>query len=197
MKVLLVGATGTIGSAVDALLVRHDHEVVRVGHSRGDVQVDLADKASIEAMYMKVGGVDAVVSTAGIARFGPLQELSDEDFEFSLHHKLMGQVNLVRLGLPFVAEGGSFTLTSGTLSQDPTPGTVAVAMVGGALESFVKAAALDLSPAHRINIVSPGWVRETMEAMGMDPSPGTPAADVAKAYLDVLHGEGTGETVLV
>ena len=194
MKILLIGATGTIGSAV-ATALEARHRVVRVGHTSGDYQVDMADKDSLKALLDAVGRVDAIVCTAGIARFGPLAELSDEDFSFTLRHKLMGQVNLVRVGIDHVSTGGSFTLTSGSLSQRPAPATAAVSMASGALESFARAAALDLDGRQRVNVVSPSSVRETLESMGMDPRPGIPAADLAETYLKVVEGDMTGQVV--
>ncbi len=194
MKILLIGATGTIGSAV-ATALEARHRVVRVGHTSGDYQVDMADKDSLEALLDAVGRVDAIVCTAGIARFGPLAELSDEDFSFTLRHKLMGQVNLVRVGIDHVSTGGSFTLTSGSLSQRPAPATAAVSMASGALESFARAAALDLDGRQRVNVVSPSSVRETLESMGMDPRPGMPAADLAETYLKVVEGDMTGQVI--
>ncbi|MDX1646661.1 MAG: short chain dehydrogenase [Longimicrobiales bacterium] len=195
MKVLHVGATGTIGEAVAEALEEAGHQVVRVGHSSGEYTVDLADKASIEALYHAVGPVDAVVCTAGVAEFGPVDELEDEAYEKSLGNKLMGQVNLVRLGLDRVADGGSFTLTSGTLTTDPDPGTAAVAMVGGAVEAFGRAAALDLEGRHRLNVVSPGGVAETRERMGMDPEPGIWASDLAAYYVEWLTRDESGKVV--
>ncbi len=194
MKILLIGATGTIGSALAAALESR-HEVLRVGHTSGDYQVDLADQDSLRRLFDAAGDVDAVVCTAGIARFGPLDELSDEDFAFTLRHKLMGQVNLVRLGSGKLSAGGSFTLTSGSLSQRPAPGTAAVSMASGALESFVRAAALDLEGLQRVNVVSPSSVKETLEAMGADPGPGIAAADLAETYVQVVEGEMTGQIV--
>jgi NAD(P)-dependent dehydrogenase (short-subunit alcohol dehydrogenase family) len=191
---MVVGATGTIGSAIaDHLEQRHD--VVRVGNSSGDHQVDLSDRGSIEDLYTSVGPLDAVVSAAGIARFGSLEALTDEDFAFSIENKLMGNVNLVRVGMASVREGGSFTLTTGTLSHEPAPTTAAVSMVGAGLESFAKAAALELAGRYRVNVVSPGWVRETMVSLGMDPTPGMPAAELATYYGRVVEGTVTGEVV--
>jgi len=195
MKVLHVGATGTIGGAVAAALEAQGYEVVRVGLQEGDYQADLADKATIAALYDAVEEIDAVVCTAGVARFGSLDELGDDDFSASLENKLMGQVDLVRLGLGRVRAGGSFTLTSGTLSQRPTPGTTAVAMTGAALEGFVRAAALDLEGRYRINVVSPGWVAESRLAAGLDPMPGIWAADLARYYLKCVAGEVSGEVL--
>lgn len=195
MKILLIGATGTIGTAVTEALESAGHGVIRVGATSGEQNVDLADKASIESLYDAVGPVDAVVCTAGIARFGALEELDDDAFESSFANKLMGQVNLVRSGLAHVPEGGSFTLTSGTLSARPTPGTAAVAMMGAAVEAFARAAALDLEGRYRVNVVSPGWVAESRVQQGLDPMPGIWAADLARYYVRLVEGEENGVTL--
>jgi NAD(P)-dependent dehydrogenase (short-subunit alcohol dehydrogenase family) len=194
MKVLVVGGTGTIGQAVvDAL--SGEHRVIVAGHTTGEVQVDLADPTSIERLYDTVGPLDAVVSCAGEAAFGALGELDDADFDESLSNKLMGQVNLVRRGLGAVRDEGSMTLTSGVLSQEPMEGSAAISLVNAGLEGFVRAAALEMPRGLRVNVVSPPWVSETLEAMGQDPAGGLPAADVARAYVASLEGEQTGAVI--
>jgi NAD(P)-dependent dehydrogenase (short-subunit alcohol dehydrogenase family) len=194
MKIIVIGATGTIGRAVaDGLSGRH--EVMKVGNRRGDYQVDLASQESIKKLYRAVGSFDAVVSAAGLAKFGALKDLTDPDFNLGLSNKLMGQVNLVRLGLPLIAEGGSFTLTSGILASEPMVGSAAISLVNAGIEGFVRAAALEMPKGVRVNVVSPPWVKETMEAMGMDSSPGLPAAIVAKAYLVSVEGKKTGAVI--
>jgi NAD(P)-dependent dehydrogenase (short-subunit alcohol dehydrogenase family) len=193
MRIVVIGATGTIGSEIaDALDA--NHEVVRA-HRHGDVKVDLDEPDSIRDMYEQLGELDAVVCAAGIAKFGKLGDLRDADFGLSMRSKLMGQVNLVRYGRERLRDGGSFTLTSGVLAQHPMPGTSAVAMVNGGVESFARAAALELERGLRINVVSPGWVKETMESMGMDSSSGTAARDVAQLYVQAIEGEQTGEVL--
>lgn len=194
MKIMIVGATGTIGNAVSTLLAK-DHEIVRVGFDDGDYQADLGSKASIVALFDAVGPVDAVISTAGLADFGPLAELDDAAFELALSNKLMGQVNLVRVGADKINENGSITLTSGILARDPMPGSAAISMANGALESFAKAAALELDRGVRINVVAPAFVKETMEMMGMDPTHGLSAADTAKAYQAAVEGDANGLTL--
>ena len=175
MRVIVIGATGTIGKAVvEALSGRH--EVVRIGHRGGEHQVDATSRESIERLFQEIGPFDALVSLVGGAAFKPLESLTDEDFRFSLSHKLMGQVNLVRAGLAHVRDNGSFTITSGVLSREPMPGTSAIALVNAGLEGFAIAAALDMPRGVRINVVSPPWVTETLEALGWDTSPGMPAA---------------------
>ncbi len=190
MKILVVGASGIIGSAIASALAER-HEVVRASRN-GDVRVDIEDPASIAAMYASIGQVDAVVSAAGRGTFGALAELSDEDFALGLTSKLMGQVNLVRLGIEHVRDGGSFTLTSGILATHPAPGSAALTPTNAAVEGFARAAALELPRGLRVNVVSPGWVAETLEAMGRDPSAGTRASEVAKAYLRAIEGTQNG-----
>ncbi|MGE0158060.1 MAG: short chain dehydrogenase [Gemmatimonadales bacterium] len=197
MRVLVVGGTGTIGSAVSEALAARGHEVVRAAVAHGDVQVDMADPSSIDALYEAVSGVDAVVCAAGRAEMGPLASLSDQAFASSIASKLMGQVNLVRRGLGRVREGGSFTLTSGDLSQLPAPGSTAVTMTGAAVEAFARAAALDLEGRYRVNVVSPVWVAESRVRSGLPPMPGIWAKDLAEHYVRLVEGTASGEVVNV
>jgi NAD(P)-dependent dehydrogenase (short-subunit alcohol dehydrogenase family) len=194
MKVMVVGATGTIGKAVVAAL-SPTHEVVAVSHRAGALRVDMADRRSIASLYDAVGPVDAVVSAAGAASFGPLASLTDEQFALGVESKLMGQVNLVRLGLPHVNRGGSFTLTSGILARRPTPGSAAISLVNAGLEGFVRAAALEMPRGIRINVVSPPWVSETLSAMGRDPAEGLAAVRVARSYVESVVGSANGTTL--
>lgn len=193
MKILLIGASGTIGQAV-AKALTNEHEVVAANYSGGDVNVDIGDNASIEAMFEKVGKVDAIVSTAGLANFAALNELTDADYQLALNNKLMGQINLMRLGQNYLNDNGSVTVTSGVLAQEPMQGSSVISMANGALESFVKAASLEL--AHiRINAVSPIFVKETMAMMGMDTEGGLSAEDTAKAYVTAVTGSMSGEAL--
>lgn len=192
----MVGGTGTIGQAVvDTLSDRH--ELIVAGHTSGEMQVDLADSDSIEALYDTVGAVDAVVSCAGEAAFGALEDLTDDEFGLSVSNKLMGQVNLVRRGLDRIRESGVFTLTSGVLSQEPTQGSAAISLVNAGVEGFVRAAGLEMPRDVRINVVSPPWVTETLREMGKDEEniSSLPAATVAEAYAKSLHGSMNGETI--
>lgn len=191
MRILVIGASGTIGKAVaDALATKH--EVVRASR-HGEVRVDIVDPKSIQHMYARVGALDAVVSCAGDAVFGRLEKLTDADFDSSLGNKLMGQVNVVRFGVGAVRDGGSFTLTAGIFAQKPWPGVPALALVNGALESFARAAALDLPRGIRINVVSPPFIKETAEKMGFQ-APMT-AAENAKWYVGLVEGKDTGSVV--
>ncbi|HML08270.1 MAG TPA: short chain dehydrogenase [Xanthobacteraceae bacterium] len=192
MKIIVIGATGTIGGEVAEALSQRKHEVV--GASRkGDIRVDLDDPASIRALFEKVAGVDAVVSCAGNAAFKPFADLTDADYELGLRSKLMGQVSLARTAKDRLRDGGSITLTTGVLAMQPMPGSASISMVNAGLEGFVRAAALEMPRRLRINAVSPPWVKETMVKFGMDPTPGLAAAEVAKAYVAAVEGSQRGK----
>lgn len=190
MRILVVGATGTIGAAVVAAL--SGHEIVAITRKSAPTSVDLVDPSSIQAMYKAVGKVDAVVCAAGQAKFAPLAQLGDADFQFCLDNKLMGQVNLVRFGFDYIRDGGSITITSGTLARSPMAGSCAISLVNAGLEGFARAAALEAPRKIRVNVVSPPWVTETLQARKMDMPGGLPAAVVAKSYVESVTGTGNG-----
>jgi len=193
MRVLVVGATGTIGGAVAEALSAGGHDVVPVSRSHTPITVDISVADSIRAMYGAVGVVDAVISAAGdTARRRPLAQMTDEDFDYSIRHKLMGQVNLIRYGFDTIRDGGSIIVTSGILGRLPMPGSETISLVNAGLEGFVRAAALEAPRGIRVNVVSPPWLTETLEALGMHDTSGLPAAVVAGTYVDAVAGNQTG-----
>jgi NAD(P)-dependent dehydrogenase (short-subunit alcohol dehydrogenase family) len=196
MQIILIGASGTIGKGILEVL-SSGHEIIKVGHRGGDFLVDLSSKDSIETLFEDVGSFDAVISAAGMAKFGSLDEQPDEDYHLAVTNKLMGQVNLVRVGRKYAKENGSFTLTSGMLSYQPIPGSASISMVNCGIEGFVRAAALEMQRGMRVNAVSPVFVKETLEAMGMDGTDGMSAAKVALAYKESVEGKRNGEVLNV
>lgn len=192
--IIIVGGSGTIGTAVSNLLAKR-HELIFASKNKGDIKVDITDVHSIEQMYQKIGKFQAIISTAGWVHFGEFSELTEKNYHDSFHNKLMGQINLVHKGIKYIDPNGSFTLTSGILSRDPIRyGTIASA-VNGALESFVKAAAIELPGKMRINVISPTILTESLASygdyfLGFDP---VPAEKVALAYSKSLEGAQTGQ----
>ena len=139
MKIILIGANGTIGEQVQKALAGGGHEIVNAGRKSGDFQVEIESRESITKLYQAVGSFDAVAIAAGEVAFAPLSELTAEKWRFSLGSKLMGQINLVQKAIPFINERGSFTLVSGILNDEPIFAGVAGSTVSGALEGFVRA----------------------------------------------------------
>lgn len=194
MKILLIGASGTLGQAVANELGQR-HEIIRVSRSSGDLNVDITDSASIDALFAKVGSFDALVSAAGKVHFGALAEMGEAEFAVGLKDKLMGQVNLVLIGSRYANDGASFTLTTGILSEDPIRFGSSASMVNAAVEGFVRSAALELPRGQRINAVSPNVLVESMQGYapyfrGFKP---VPAADAALGYARSVEGAQTGQ----
>ena len=196
MKIVIIGGKGTIGKTVSAHFSRK-HDIIIAGRKSGDVVVDIADSNSIEAMFASVGKVDAVVCIAGEAKWAAFDAMTEEDFDVGLRSKLMGQVNLVRVGQNYLNAGGSFTLTTGILADHPVGLTTSPAMVNGGIHSFVKAVALELKNGIRINVVSSGLVEDAVEKYeayfpGHNP---IPMKKVINGYVKSVEGKGTGEII--
>jgi NAD(P)-dependent dehydrogenase (short-subunit alcohol dehydrogenase family) len=192
--VLLIGVTGTIGSAVKAALEARGHRVIGAAYGGGDHRVDLGDPDSIKALFEAVGPVDAIVSTAGRAPFGRLDDIDDAGWSEGLGNKLLGQVNLVRFGRSILRSGGSVTLTSGVLAESPNPGSTVLSLTNAGLQGFVGAAATQTTDSQRVSVVSPPLVRETAMRMGWGAG-GMPAVRVAAAYVEAVEGSRNGETI--
>ncbi len=194
MKIVLIGSSGIIGQAVNRELSQR-HEVITASRTSGDIQIDITDKKSIRDGLASIGSFDALVSTTGSVHFGDFNEMNENEYLIGINNKLMGQVNLVLIGREFIAPTGSFTLTTGILNRDPIRFGSSAAMVNGAVDSFVKAAALEMPNNVRINSVSPTVITEALDNYapyfrGYKP---VAAADAALAYSKSVEGLQTGQ----
>jgi NAD(P)-dependent dehydrogenase (short-subunit alcohol dehydrogenase family) len=198
MKIVVIGATGHVGEPVVAALSDR-HQVIKVGSKSGDHQVDIKDSGSIRRLFEKVGRVDAVVATAGKVHFGDFAKLTENEVMIGIRDKLMGQVNLVLIGRDYVNDEGSFTLTSGVLSHDPIRYGTCASLVNGALDCFVRAAAIELPRGLRINIISPGVLVESLPVYGdyFRGHEAVPGERVGRAYLKSVEGRLTGQVLHV
>jgi NAD(P)-dependent dehydrogenase (short-subunit alcohol dehydrogenase family) len=194
MKIVVIGASGTLGSAIAAEL-KIRHHVIEVGATRGDYHVDVTNLPSVERLFHEIGKVDAVVTATGKVHFGPFHEMTADQFWIGLRDKLMGQVNVVLAAQHYVNDGGSFTLTSGILANEPIRKGVNAVTVNLALEGFVRGAAIELPRGIRINAVSPTVLEESMGIYepyfrGFEP---ITARRAALAYCRSVEGAQTGQ----
>ena len=198
VKILLVGATGRLGTAVGEALTGRGHDVVTVGRSAGDVRADVADPEQTARVFTQVGDLDAVACAAGDVPYERVVDMTSEDYLRAYRGKVAAQVELVRQGTRRVAERGSFTLISGVLAQEPIVTGSAAAMANGAVEAFVRAAAIEIAP-QRVNAVSPTVFAESMAEYG-DSFPGIAPVGVdlvAAAYVRSIEGALTGQVFRV
>lgn len=153
MKIVIVGASGTMGSYL-ANTFEKDHEVIRADR-KSEMKVDITSSESIENMYKQLSAFDALISTAGPTFVGPWKKLSDATFRLGVEGKMMGQINLVLIGQHYINPKGSFTLITGALTHEPQRNFANASAANAAIEGFVRAAAIELENGIRINAVSP------------------------------------------
>ena len=198
MKIIIIGGNGTIGRKVNAYFSQK-HETIVVGRTGGDFQVDIADSESIKALFEQTGKVDAILCVAGEAKWAPFKELSEEDYYIGLRSKLMGQVNVVRIGQDYLNTNGSITLTTGILADDPVVMTTSAAMVNGGIHSFVQAVALEIENGIRVNVVSSGLVEDAVDKY-RDYFPGhnaIPMPKVVNGYIRSVEGKDNGKVIRI
>lgn len=196
--VIVIGALGKMGKA--AMMGLTKHKVVTAGRS-GEVDhiVDITDENSIKALYEKVGHFDAVVNTVGFCEYASFADMTEAQWMTTVMSKMMGQINLVRIGQNYIADNGSFTLISGILNVKPIPFAIADATTSGAIDTFVKCVALEMPRNTRINVVNPTVLAEAWEVYG-EMMPGfepVPSALVGKAFERAVDGFINGEVLFV
>ncbi len=198
MRILVIGASGTIGKPLCAELEKR-HEVIKAGRSGRDVSVDIESAESIERMYVQVRRVDACICIAASGALDRFDELTEAALLANMRGKLFGQINLVLIGQRYLADGGSFTLTSGIFADEAWKGVTGGAVISGGLHSFVLSAAIELPRALRINVVSPTMVADSAGDFG-DLFPGmepVPMNRITEAYVGCVQGSRTGEILRI
>lgn len=198
MKILIIGGNGTIGKT----LVSHfskNNEIIIAGRTSGSVKVDIANSNSIKSMFQEIGKVDAIICVAGEAKWADFKQLTEDDYYIGLKSKLMGQVNLVRIGQNYLNPKGSITLSTGILADDPVIKTTSASMVNGGIHSFVKAVVLEIENGIRINVVSSGMVEDAYEKYksyfpGHNP---IPMKKVINGYVRSVEGKANGEIIKI
>ncbi|WP_212004725.1 short chain dehydrogenase [Chitinophaga sp. HK235] len=183
MKILMIGAGGTIGKIVTAAL--KEHEVITVGRNTGTIMADISLETAVESLFKQVSNIDAVICTAGDSVTDNLSEMNKEQFMVGIQQKLWLQINLVLSGMKYLKDNGSFTLISGKMGEFPVKGSSGKAFVNGAINSFVMAAAQEMPRGIRLNVISPSKVSD----IGGD--------ELIEAYVRCLETEMNGEIIRV
>lgn len=193
MKILIIGATGTIGQRITPVLAER-HEIITAGRNSGDYRVDITSGEAIRALFEQVKMVDACICIAASGPMDDFRTLTEKQLLDDMKGKLFGQINLVLIGQHYLNTGGSFTLTSGIFADEPAKGVTGGAVTSGALHSFVSAAAIELENDIRINCVSPGMVEDSAKAYGhlFPHLHGVSMQRIIDAYVTSVEGTQTG-----
>ena len=195
MKIIIVGASGTMGRHLTTAFEK-EHEVITAASKGCDVQVDITSAESIENMFKQVGAFDALISTAGPTFVGPWKKLTDKEFRQGVEGKMMGQINLVLIGQHYINPKGSFTLITGALSHDPQKNFANASAANGAVEGFVRAAAIELEHGIRINAVSPTVIENSPQYFPFFPGdiPVT-MQQLEYGFRKAVFGANTGQVI--
>jgi NAD(P)-dependent dehydrogenase (short-subunit alcohol dehydrogenase family) len=195
MRIIVVGASGTMGKYLSTAFEK-DHEVVKVNFKGGNRQVDITSPQSIESMYKQAGAFDALICTAGPTYVGPWKTLTDEEFRKGVEGKMMGQINLVLIGQHYINPKGSFTLITGALAHEPQRHFANASAANGAVEAFVRAAAIELENGIRINAVSPTVIEDSPQYFPFFPGdiPVT-MTQLEYGFRKSVFGAATGQVI--
>ncbi|WOK07878.1 short chain dehydrogenase [Imperialibacter roseus] len=195
MKMIIVGASGTMGSFLSKAFEK-EHEIVRGDRHGMDVQVDITSPESIENMYKTTGAFDALICTAGPTFVGPWKNLTDKEFRQGVEGKMMGQINLVLIGQRYIKPKGSFTLITGALTDEPQRNFANASAANGAVEGFVRAAAIELENGIRINAVSPTVIENSPQYFPFFPGEiPTTMRQLEYGFRKSVFGAGTGQVI--
>lgn len=198
-NVLLIGAQGKMGQAALTGLERHNVITASRSGSGCDYQVDITSEQSIRALFEQVGQIDAVVNTVGYCEYASFTEMTEAQWMTTVMSKMMGQINLVRIGQEYITDKGSFTLISGILNVKPIPYAIADATTSGAIDTFVKCVAYEMQRGIRVNAINPTVLTEAWDVYG-EMMPGfepVPGRLVGKAFERSVDGFITGEVLFV
>ncbi|MFV8325211.1 short chain dehydrogenase [Flavobacterium sp. ZS1P14] len=195
MKIIIVGATGTMGKHLSSAFEK-EHEIIRVGSESGDAQVDITSTESIENLFKQVGPFDALISTAGPTYVGPWSKLTDKEFRKGVEGKMMGQINLVLIGQHYINPKGSFTLITGALTHEPQINFANASAANGAVEGFVRGAAIELQNGIRINAVSPTVIENSPQYFPYFPGEiPTTMKELEYCFRKSVFGASTGHVI--
>ncbi len=195
IKIIIVGASGTMGKYLTSAFEK-EHEIVRVGSKSGDVQVDITSPEEIENFFKQVGPFDALISTVGPTYVGPWKKLTDKEFRKGVEGKMMGQINLVLIGQHYINPKGSFTLITGALTHEPQLNFANASAANGAVEGFVRAAAIELENGIRINAISPTVIEDSPQYFPYFPGEiPTTMKQLEYGFRKSVFGANTGQVI--
>lgn len=192
---IIVGASGTMGKHLAGVFEK-EHEVIKAASGDGDILVDITSPESIENMYKQAGAFDALICTTGPTYVGPWKKMTGKEFRKGIEGKLMGQINLVLIGQHYINPKGSFSLISGALTHDPQKNFANASAANGAIEAFVRAAAIELEHGIRINAVSPTVIENSPQYFPFFPGdiPVT-MQQLEYGFRKSIFGANTGQVI--
>ncbi|MBW4673928.1 MAG: SDR family oxidoreductase [Desmonostoc geniculatum HA4340-LM1] len=203
-KVVIIGISSGIDLAIAQKLVELGAKVILTHSSpeklneaialiSGEIQgktVDVFNEDSVNAFFEQIGNFDHLVVTAMGDRNMPrslLAEMTTQTAQGAID-KFWGTFFAVRASLKNIATDGSITLTSSVtiFKSSKMGGISAIAAANGAVATFGRSLALEISPI-RVNIIAPGIIEDTSIWSSQTESERSDLTKWAIAALPVQH----------
>jgi NAD(P)-dependent dehydrogenase (short-subunit alcohol dehydrogenase family) len=156
-----------------------------------DVRDGAAVQAAVSGVAERFGGLDIAVASAGVIRYGRVDEIAESDWDFQIDTNLRGVFLVARHAIPLLRERGGGAIvnvasTQAFASQELVP---AYSASKGAVVALTRTMALDhVRDRIRVNAVGPGSVDTAMLHYAADHfSPQDPRADRKSTRLNSSH----------
>jgi 3-oxoacyl-[acyl-carrier protein] reductase len=195
-------------------------EIAGKGGKAIAVAADVSKAADVQRLFEETknafGSLDVLVNNAGVYRFAPLEDVTEEEFHREFNINVLGVLLASREAMKYFGlDGGSVINISSVASTSPTPSAVVYSATKGAVDTITRVLAKELGPKKiRVNAINPGGVEtEGVHSMGMIGSEfekqmvartplgrlGQPddIASVAVFLASAASGWMTGETIAV
>ena len=169
-RVVVTGGGSGLGAAVVQAVLDAggtpfvlDRDVRNVSAAKA-IEVDVADRAAVTAAVIQaaevLGGLDAVVTAAGIDRCGKLEDVAPEDWEQVIFVNLLGTVSTVRAALPYLKSSrGRVVTVASTLAKRALPEASAYCASKFGVLGFSQALAAETGGEIGVTTLIPGGMK--------------------------------------
>jgi len=174
---IVTGASRGIGFAIAQRFVAEGYQVAITGRNADTIATavkaigkdamgivsDVSSIASLESAFKKIadvhGNIDIVVANAGIVSMGPLESITEDEFNKVIGTNYKGVLFTVQKALPYLRSGASVIVTSSTVAYKGIPNAALYISTKAAERSLVRVLAAELAPRGiRVNTLSPGSI---------------------------------------
>jgi len=145
----------------EALAARHPGSAFAV---HADLSAEEGCAGLVRESARLLGGLDQLVHAAGVWSDGPIDRIRADQLEAIFRVNVFSAFYLVRDALPHLRSrrSGNVILVGSTAGQRGEAGHSHYAATKGAIQSLAMSLAVELAPAVRVNLISPGWIRTPM-----------------------------------